>query len=62
MGARKETEISQEKTKEDKTIQIEDKERQPNIVEVEINTTLLNNKLNYLISKIDELSKNPNIK
>jgi len=62
VGARKETEISQEKTKEDKTIQIEDKERQPNIVEVEINTTLLNNKLNYLISKIDELSKNPNIK
>lgn len=31
--------------------------QEPNIVEVEINLTLVNNKLNYIMSKLDQLTK-----
>lgn len=40
--------------------------QQPSVVEVEVNLILLNNKLNYVISKLDEiysvLSKDPRVK
>ena len=33
------------------------KEPEQKIVEIEVNLTLLNNKLNYIMSKLDQLTK-----
>jgi|TARA_Y100000310_G_scaffold3308_1_gene4234 hypothetical protein len=54
MGARTE----EEELKKEKAIV----DQQPSVVEVEVNLTLINNKLNYIISKIDDLTKDPRIK
>ena len=52
-----EAEVKAKKEKEEKVTEEVSQQQQGGIVEVPINLELLNNKLNYLITRIDQLMK-----